>query len=463
MQQALYIHSSKKREFAKLIISIALGLALLFAGFIFVNRVFERADFYDRFEGFYTSDTEYDILFCGNSHTYKSVAPMQLWKDYGITSYVLGSPGLPTTVTYYMFKNAIKHKKPKIAVLEVYQREIMGSATFYVSQAHQYFDTIPLSLEKYKAISEICPENKAAVNELIFPLSTYHNRWKEMTGTMIKNGFGIKDDSENYVTTAKGQADFYPAVYKPVYENVLVSSDDYDKEHLNDFKAQYIEKFIELCKGNDITPVVFAAPFDADRDMQRWINAYLKAAENKGAATLNLFHEDVINPYIDYSDDDHLNPAGAIKVTEYLGKYLTENYALEDKRSNSNFQSWNEDYDKYVEYLAKLIKEDNSYIENLVYLKSEAFTCELEYTDAHDIEKADEVEQMLIEQLGDRITCKKASKIIIEDWDNTDKATGKPSSKEVDIKLTIYDAETGGEIITKYYKNEATAELIKSE
>ena len=70
---------------------------------------------------------------------------------------------------------------------------------------------------------------------------------------------------------------------------------------------------------------------------------------------------------------------------------------------------------------------------------------------------------MLIEQLGDRITCNKASKIIIEDKDSVDKATGKPSSKEVDIKLTIYDADTGERIVTKCYKDEDKIELIKSE
>ena len=335
---------------------------------------------------------------------------------------------------------------------------------FDITGAHRYFDTIPLSLEKYKDVSEMCSDDKNAVNELMFPLSTYHNRWKELTGAMIKNGFGIKDDSESVWVISKGEEEATlgktAKLYAPVYQDVLISSEDYDKEHLTDIKAQYIEKFIELCKENDIIPVVIAVPYDADEDAQRWLNAYLKAAEDKGAATINLFHENVINPYTDYHDNNHLNRSGAANVTEYLGEYLTENYALEDKRNNPGFQSWNTDYDKYVEYLEKWIREGDSYIGTLVFLKSAPFTCELEYTDVHEI---DEVEQMLIDQLGDRITCKKASKIIIEDKDSADKATGKPSSKEVDIKLTIYDADTGERIVTKCYKDKDTAELIKSE
>ncbi len=465
MQQALYIRSSKK-SLAKVIVSVGIGLGLLFAGFIFVNRVFERADFYDSFEGFYTEDTEYDVFLCGNSHSFRSVIPMQLWENYGITAYDLALPGSPIPVTYYMFKNAIKHKKPKIAMLEIYQSEIRGGSSS-IGVAHKYFDTEPLSLEKYKDIKDICLEDKNAVNKLVFPLSTYHNRWTEITGAMIKNGFGIKDDSDNFWVISKGEEEVtlgkVARLYAPEYQDVLVSSNDYDDRHLTDLKAQYIEKFIELCEENDIIPIVYAVPFDADEDMQRWINAYLKVAEDKGVTTLNLFHENVINPYTDFHDNNHLNRSGATKVTEYFGKYLTENYLLEDKRSDPDFQGWNTDYDKYREYLAKLIREDNDYIETLVYLKQEPFTCELEYTSAHDIENADKAEKMLIEQLGDRITCKKASKIIIEDKDNIDKETGKPKPKEVDIKLTIYDAETGDKIITKYFKENESQSLVKSE
>lgn len=49
-----------------------------------------------------------------------------------------------------MFKDAIKHKKPKIAMLEVYNTETSGGSVFDMSGVHRYFDIMPLSLEKYK-------------------------------------------------------------------------------------------------------------------------------------------------------------------------------------------------------------------------------------------------------------------------------------------------------------------------
>ena len=40
---------------------------------------------------------------------------------------------------------------------------------------------------------------------------------------------------------------------------------------------------------------------------------------------------------------DHLNFAGATKVTAFLGSYLKGNYALSDHRQDEVYSSWNED------------------------------------------------------------------------------------------------------------------------
>ena len=449
---------------AKIIISIIIGLALLFAGFIFVNRVFDYGNFTDTFSDLYYGDEDdYDVLFFGTSHVYKTISPMQLWNDYGITTYDVALPGCPLPVTYSILKNTIKHKKPKIAMLEVFQNEIPGNNPPRLQWMHRFFDLMPLSIEKYKDVKAYS-EDKDAISELMLPFSSYHNRWTDIKANMIKNGFGIDTDEESFVPlTKRAELDFI-SVYTPKYANSEVVSYEYDTEHLKDKNAEYIKKFVELCLENDIIPIVFLAPFDASEDMQRWTNAYLKAGEEAGAKTLNLIAESVTNPYTDYQDNNHLNLSGGRKVTEYLGKYLTENYQLEDKRNNPDFASWNDDYDHFRGgYVNKKIKDIKDYQGCLVFLNQKSLRAELEYTSAHDIANADEVEKMLIEQLGDRITCKKASKIIIEDKDDVDKADGKPSSKEVDIKLTIYDADTGERIVTKCYKDEDTAELIKSE
>ena len=59
-----------------------------------------------------------DVLVVGDSESYTTVSPMQIWKDHGITSYVCGEPGQKIQESYYMMKTAFKNQSPKVVLLE---------------------------------------------------------------------------------------------------------------------------------------------------------------------------------------------------------------------------------------------------------------------------------------------------------------------------------------------------------
>lgn len=61
---------------------------------------------------------------------------------------------------------------------------------------------------------------------------------------------------------------------------------------------------------------------------------------------------------IDWANDtrdkgDHLNHYGAVKVSHYLGKILTEKYSLPDRRNDANYAFWKEDYEAYKQLCNK--------------------------------------------------------------------------------------------------------------
>ena len=59
-----------------------------------------------------------DVLFLGDSLSYAGITPMDLYKDYGITSYVCGSSGQQMFDTYRYLKIAFETQKPKYVILE---------------------------------------------------------------------------------------------------------------------------------------------------------------------------------------------------------------------------------------------------------------------------------------------------------------------------------------------------------
>ena len=97
---------------------------------------------------------------------------------------------------------------------------------------------------------------------------------------------------------------------------------------------------------------------------------------------INLFPTSEYNvKYLDLNNDSygldwitdteagrsHLNVFGAKKVTNEITKYLKNNYELEDKRENPNYESWNEDLIKYRKARTKKSNELQSKIDNKKY------------------------------------------------------------------------------------------------
>ena len=424
------------------IISLITGLILLSAGLIFLNRVFIRTDVTDQISGIYDETNDYDVLILGSSHSYCSFYPMQLWGRYGIAAYDRGSGYCSIQMSYFNAENTFKLRKPKVAVLEVYpcdRNHMQGS--------HNLMDTLPFSIRKYEFLRELYKDNKSAANELIFPLSIYHSRWTELTADMVKNGFGMRVPDEHYYVTKGAWIDF-KSIFKP-QETASVPKEEYDSEYLSDENAEYVRKFIDLCRENDVIPLVIEAPYNAGADEQRRMNAYLKTAADCGARTINFFDENVIDMDTDLNDRGHLNLAGAVKATDYMGRYLKESFGLSDKRKNPDYDDWNEYYLKYREKINERVKAAGDYKTTLLLLNNENSSATLEYTDRYDVAEAGEIERKLLAGLGDKLTFVKVQKISAE------------GDREADIKLTIYDTFTGETVAEKFFKTENINEPVK--
>ena len=60
----------------------------------------------------------------------------------------------------------------------------------------------------------------------------------------------------------------------------------------------------------------------------------------------------------DFYNSKHVNFLGAEKYTEYLSKYLEENYDLPDHRDDPKYESWEEAYQYYLDYVEDGIREE---------------------------------------------------------------------------------------------------------
>ena len=65
---------------------------------------------------YYESAKNHDVVFVGDCEIYENISPVTLWQEYGISSYMLGSPQQLIWHSYYMMEDTLRYEKPKAFV-----------------------------------------------------------------------------------------------------------------------------------------------------------------------------------------------------------------------------------------------------------------------------------------------------------------------------------------------------------
>lgn len=326
----------------KRLVSVLVLLALVITGLGFFGSALAVADGPQKNGLFLRDDREYDVLFFGSSHMVNDVLPMELWKDYGLTSYNLGGHGASIAASYWELRLAVQYHKPKVAVLDVL---FAGSDTTDMSLglAHEMLDIYPLSRLKAEAVSDLFAD-RGTWAEMLFPLDVYHSRWKDLDVNMVSRGLW---GEKNYSPEKGGQlrAELYPLEREPLVPETSCREQ-------GTVALEYVEKFVTFCQENDIEPVIIYLPCQITEQWQMDCNAAIALGEKLGAKTLNMQYMNLVDFATDWHDaGSHLNPAGALKTTACLGTFLREQCGLEDHREDECSALWNQNYDDYVNFL----------------------------------------------------------------------------------------------------------------
>lgn len=254
-----------------------------------------------------------DVLFVGDSESYCSFSPMLMWEKYGYTAYVCGTPLQPLYDTSRFIHQAFKTQKPKVVVLEtntIFRKYGLGSYLFSKGQSY-------------------------------FSILRYHDRWKNLS----INDFG---SAVSYTWT-----DDYKGFQ---YNNKVVpaTNTDYMKytaasEEIPKVNQLALLEIIEFCQKNDAQLIFVSTPSTRNWNYKRHNGVQAFADEhNIPYLDMNLIDELEIDWNKDTRDEgDHLNYRGAVKVTDYYGKYLNEQFSFEDHRSDAQYASWNEALKRY--------------------------------------------------------------------------------------------------------------------
>lgn len=268
-----------------------------------------------------------DVLVAGDSESYSSFIPLELWNKYGFTSYVCGSPAQPITLTYSFIKDALENQSPKIVILE--------ADNFYRRKGLE------------GAIKET--SNRA------LPVFQYHDRWKSLN----KEDFYEK---VNYTEKQQNKGYYYSDKTKEIKKKNRKKYMEESKKIKNISKMNliYIKKIKQLCDSKNIKLMFYNAPTPANWNYEKHNGVERLAKDLKvDYIDLNVLYKDIKIDWKKDSQDkkgEHLNYVGALKVTNYLGEYLNSKYELPDHRLDNMYNSWNEDYKNFKNLVNENVK-----------------------------------------------------------------------------------------------------------
>ena len=254
-----------------------------------------------------------DVIFLGDSLVYSSVSPMEIWNEYGYTTFNCAESAQLTSNAYKQLEVALEKQKPKVVMME-------SSVLFRDPKNQDIFDKIVYEIKKY------------------LPIISQHNNWKKYLSS---------DTEYKWINYDKGYK--YIKIVRPTrnnnrnYMNKKTLTKSIPEENLEAF-----DKIVELCKKNNIKLVLMSLPTQKTWNYDRH-NTVKKYAEEKNVDFIDINLEDIgLDWSVDTRDKgSHVNSYGSKKVSKFIGKYLTDTNLVVDHRSDSKYKLWNESYKLY--------------------------------------------------------------------------------------------------------------------
>ncbi|MDO5378720.1 MAG: hypothetical protein Q4G52_10345 [Clostridia bacterium] len=339
--------------------------ALLFGILASISKVVERKASTIRFKPFLDHAEDFDVLFIGDSHSVNGIFPMDLWQDYGIAAYNIASYGNTLPVSYWAMMNALDYASPKLMVIGIKDVHRYNKVSGSSGDVHTALDCYPLSLTKIRTIEDLMNTPYAIDDEgnyyvdmkweYYFTLGKYHSRWSEINDS----DFHYRLNSQKGGEMAIGVAD--PNDYDIIDENWALEE--------GGAGFQYLRMMIEECQSRGIDVLLIHLPYPSTEEDQMAANAVQYIAEEYGVNYVDFVSLDQVVDYeVDcYDSFSHLNPSGARKVTDFLGRYIADHYDIPDRRGDERYRHWASDVDVYTELkLAYLRSQDD--LRNLLML-----------------------------------------------------------------------------------------------
>lgn len=303
---------------------------------------------------YYDEAGDHDVIFIGDCDVYANFSPMEMWRSAGITAYVRGSSQQFVWQSYYILEETLTYETPKAVVFNVNALQYGHDFRKVTEEQNRMtMDQLRWSAAKAGMLNASMTAEESFW-DYVFPILRYHDRFDKLTAEDWQYLFSTPDATFNgYLPNHNVK----PMGVLPM-PGIVSSSYDFPPECYD-----YLDKMSALCKEKGVELILIRSPRQWNPHwhdvMERRVSDY--AAKN-GLVYYNFskldFGMDLSTDT--YDGGEHLNHAGAVKLSNFFAKILTEDHGIADRRGEAELAATYHEKLKIYDEAIKQGKENAS-------------------------------------------------------------------------------------------------------
>lgn len=311
--------------------------------------------------------SDFEVAYVGGSAAFVYWEVPLAWKEYGITSYVLGNNKLQAETMKGEIKEILKYYNPKLIVIDARPFQYWEDGVIIEDGVRNVTDSMDYSLNRFMTVAD-CFKYKQSEYEIdyasyFFDIAKYHTNYKNLIDANVWHLYKNKKESKY------NGWEFYTK-----QEILMFPQDAAVKESkpLEDGSERILRDLLEYCSERDLQVIFTVCPYYINKQDQMQFNYMQMIVEEYGYDFINTndFYEEMdLDFEKDFYNINHVNLFGAEKYTRFLAEYLKSNYSLEDHRGEEGFAEWDALYEKFAD--EEIMTKSN--IENLMTRRLESY------------------------------------------------------------------------------------------